>query len=417
MKNIKVAAINETTLELLEKAEAGDRIDLKSITQIDTSIILQKINEQRDQVYKMKIEEYENSHKKDIDNAILRTKENFINEKSQLMQEITELKTKNAELENSVKLSVEKEYLSKINNLNEEIIKIKSLLNEEKTQSQLELTKALNSQKDEFTEILQEKERQIDKLTLSNTALNTKSLGGQLEVWCDKKMLIAKQNAFEECTWEKDNTAVKNDDNEKRTKADFIFKIYKNESHNPDEILTSVCLEMKNEFFGSENKKKNSDHYAKLDQDRAKKECEYALLVSELEWDVKDDLPFFKVPGYEKMYLVRPQYFVEFLTIIESFALKTQDLKDQLNKKKVEFEETDKIIKEFDDFKDSLLNNQLERIQVGIQKVKDESQKIANCLGVINTTCDTITLKYINETINKLNKFSIEKLTKKIEQL
>ena len=64
----------------------------------------------------------------------------------------------------------------------------------------------------------------------------------------------------------------------------------------------------------------------KLDKDRIKKGCEYALLVSELEWNSDNDVPIKKVPEYEKMYVVRPQYFITFLSIVYSFGMKYKDL-------------------------------------------------------------------------------------------
>jgi len=416
-KNIKVAALNDSTLQLLEDAKSGDCIDLKSITQIDTSIIVEQINKEKDAIYTQKFEEYKLSHNKDIELAVAKSNKESDAEKTKLLEKITELTTKNEQLEKAVRLSVEKEYNDKLFEYKERLLEANNLLDKKETEFELRLEKELNKQKDDFNDILGAKEKEINRLTLSANRTNTKALGEQLEVWCSKKMDFAMQNAFEECKWEKDNVAVKNEFDDKKTKADFIFTIYKDENHNEKEVLSSVCLEMKNEFIGSENKKKNSDHYAKLDQDRNKKNCEYALLVSELEWDVDDDMPFFKVAGYEKMYVVRPQYFVEFLTIIESFALKTQDLKEQLNKKKVEFESTDKIIKEFEDFKEGLLNNQLHRISENIEKIKAESLKIANSVQQINKTCETISTSYLNEIVNKVNKLSIEKLTKKIEQL
>ena len=84
------------------------------------------------------------------------------------------------------------------------------------------------------------------------------------------------QCGFEACSWEKDNLSIKDDGDTKGTKADYIFKVYATKEMRSAELLTSVVCEMKNESPSSTNKKKNADHYAKLDKDRMKKNCEYA---------------------------------------------------------------------------------------------------------------------------------------------
>ena len=116
--------------------------------------------------------------------------------------------------------------------------------------------------------------------------------------------------------------------------GDYIFKVYASSSHKENELLTSVACEMKNESPNSTNKKKNSDHFLKLDKDRKKKGCEYALLISELEWDQANDVPIRKVVGYEKMYVVRPQYFITFLSKAMAFLVVVYLLKIISNSKK-----------------------------------------------------------------------------------
>ena len=66
------------------------------------------------------------------------------------------------------------------------------------------------------------------------------------------------QNEFFNCTWIKDNQVMKDEDEDKGSKADYIFKVFASEEHKENEELTSVCLEMKNENPSSTNKKKNA---------------------------------------------------------------------------------------------------------------------------------------------------------------
>ena len=132
---------------------------------------------------------------------------------------------------------------------------------------------------------------------------------------------------------DKDNVSIKEDGETKGTKADYIFKVFCDEEKSME--LASVACEMKSEDPNSTNKRKNSDHYKKLDADRKKKNCEYALLVSELEWNDDNDVPIRKVKDYDKMYVVRPQYFITFLNIIASLANKYQSVLLEKKKEKI----------------------------------------------------------------------------------
>lgn len=407
-----VIIIDETTLELTSDAHKGDRINLKEIMEVDASIIRNKIDEQRDKIYEEKLNQFKEVHKKEIEAALAskevefsKTINKFENENEVLKSRILQLeKDKENEIKvalNSQKTELSADYL---------VLKTQYETQKERYDNELEKVK-LKYEKD-----INDKQREIDRLALNYKVLNTKQLGEKLENWANLQMEERLQNSFEECTWKKDNENVKGENEAKGTKADFIFKIYKDKNHKEEELLSSVVLEMKNEFLDSENKKKNSDHYEKLDKDRKKKNCEYALLVSELEWNIENDLPFFKVYNYEKMYVVRPQYFVQFLTIIESFALKEQELKAQLNREKIQFKNIDEILDDFNSFKESLLNNQIHNIESNISTIKEESSKIRKSADSIDKACDTIISTHINQIKNKVSDFNIEKLTKKIEK-
>ena len=86
-------------------------------------------------------------------------------------------------------------------------------------------------------------------------------IGENLEATCNDEMESYMQNGFFNCTWQKDNEVVKNDDEKKGSKADYIFKVYATDEHKPEELLASVCLDMKDENPDSKNKLKNSSHY------------------------------------------------------------------------------------------------------------------------------------------------------------
>ncbi|MCQ2956579.1 MAG: DUF2130 domain-containing protein [Mycoplasmoidaceae bacterium] len=134
----------------------------------------------------------------------------------------------------------------------------------------------------------------------------------------------------------------------KGTKGDFVFKDYDDQGN---EIL-SIEIEVKTQNNTTESKKKNQDHYKKLDEDRTKKQCEYALLISELEKDNKNFDGIYKVRNYEKMYVVRPQTFVAFINVLKDSLNKNFELIQTINQKKMEFIDQDTFMANLQDFKE-----------------------------------------------------------------
>lgn len=141
---------------------------------------------------------------------------------------------------------------------------------------------------------------------------NIKNLGEELEQYVSNRVLEVQPYMFPNSTFEKDN------DQSKGSKGDFIFRSFENDVEN-----LSVMIECKNEEDASKNKKKNESHFAKLDKDRNIKDCEYAILVSMLEQDSEFyNVGIREVPStqYEKMYVVRPQYLVQVLALLNNVA-------------------------------------------------------------------------------------------------
>lgn len=159
---------------------------------------------------------------------------------------------------------------------------------------------------------------------------SVKLLGEDLEQHCYalyNQMLLP---VMPGCTFEKDNDAVKEEGEEKGTKGDFIFKA----KENGTEYL-SIMFEMKNEADVTATKHKNADFFDKLDKDRRKKGCEYAVLVSMLEMD--NDMyngGITVVPGYEKMYVVRPDNFISIITLLVQTSRKSLEAKQALEEAK-----------------------------------------------------------------------------------
>lgn len=422
-KILNVSIVNKNTLVLEEDAKKGDKIDLLSLNNVDLSNIEKRIEEGIDSVYNRKLKEREDALVSANKIAIENTK---LEVKTEYSSKITELETKL----NNQETVIEAKYLAKIKELETQLqgqktiieteysLKIEQLKQEKeslKRQFDLDKREELSKVINEKDEVIREKDKEISELTRSKYGTNVKRIGERLEHWCENEFEEHSMNGFLNCTFEKDNISVKEEGDTKGTKADYIFKVFADGDKNIE--LVSVTCEMKSEDPNSVNKKKNSDHYKKLDTDRKKKNTEYALLVSELEWNDDNDVPIRKVKEYEKMYVVRPQYFITFLNIISSLASKYQRVLLEKEKEKALFKETDDIIKSFDEMRDAIIDKQLTRLNKEIEEIKKQCDSIKSAADKISTSTSKITDTIIKDIERKIENFNIVKITKKIDKL
>ena len=169
-------------------------------------------------------------------------------------------------------------------------------------------------------------EKEVELYKNFKAKRSVKLLGEDLEQHCYTLYNQTLQPVMPSATFEKDNTAVKDADEMKGSKGDFIFR----DKEDGVEYI-SIMFDMKNEGDESVNKKKNADFFDKLDKDRTKKGCEFAVLVSMLELD--NDLynnGIVSVPGYEKMYVVRPNNFIPIITLLVQTSKKAVGYKKEL---------------------------------------------------------------------------------------
>ena len=152
--------------------------------------------------------------------------------------------------------------------------------------------------------------------------LSTKMLGESLEQHCEIEFNRLRPTAFPRAYFEKDNEVVEG------TKGDFVFRDFDEEGNE----IVSIMFEMKNEADDSTHRKTNESHFKKLDADRRKKGCEYAVLVSLLEPDNElyaagiTDVSY----RFEKMYVIRPQFFIPLITLLRNAALSSMDARREL---------------------------------------------------------------------------------------
>lgn len=173
--------------------------------------------------------------------------------------------------------------------------------------------------KSEFEAQLKSANEQIAFYKDMKAKMSTKMVGETLEMHCSTQYDQFMRFALPNATFEKDNEVAGG------TKGDFIFRDYALDGTE----YVSIMFEMKNEADATATKHKNEDFFKKLDEDRRKKNCEYAVLVSMLEpeSEVYNAGIVSVAKGYEKMYVVRPQCFIPIITLLVQASRKAMEYK------------------------------------------------------------------------------------------
>ena len=234
--------------------------------------------------------------------------------------EIIRLKADLENGESKIRVAVLQEQNKSKDQLQKKDQKIAELKNELTVKDKEAQTREQNL-KENYTLQLQEKQTQIDYYKDLKTRLSTKMVGETLEQHCSTQFNTTIRPLMPNAYFEKDNDASEG------SKGDFIFRDF-----DDDFDYISIMFEMKNENDTTQTKHKNEDFLKKLDEDRRKKGCEYAVLVSLLEPDNETyntgivDVSY----KYEKMYVIRPQFFIPIITLLVQAAKKSLDYKRQL---------------------------------------------------------------------------------------
>lgn len=228
--------------------------------------------------------------------------------------------------------------------------------------------------------------------------LSTKMVGENLEQHCENKFNEMRMVAFPRAEFGKDNDAKTG------SKGDYI---YRETAEDGTEIL-SIMFEMKNEMETTATKHKNEHFFAELDKDRREKKCEYAILVSMLEQDSElyntgiVDVSY----KYDKMYVIRPQFFIQIISILRNAALNSLKYKQEAEMVKRQNIDVTNFESELNDFKDKFgknykdasdrFSNAIDEIDATIQhlmKVKDNLLKSEKHLTAAERKLDTLTIK------------------------
>ena len=252
--------------------------------------------------------------------------------------------------------------------------------------------------KEQYEERLRMKDEEIAYYKDFKARQSTKMIGESLEQHCETEFNKLRATGFQNAYFEKDNDARTG------SKGDYIYK-----ETDPDGIeFISIMFEMKNEMDETATKKKNEDFFKELDKDRREKDCEYAVLVSMLEPDSElyntgiVDVSY----RYPKMYVIRPQFFIQIITILRNAAMNSLQYKRELETMRNQNLDITRFEEKLLDFKDKFGRNytlasdrfqkaidEIEKTIDHLQKVKDHLLASENNLRLANNKLDDLTIK------------------------
>lgn len=314
--------------------------------------------------------------------------------------ELAEMKSKieNAETQKKYEVS------EAIKNVEKERDALANSLKIQETEKQLlekSIREQFNNKLSVKDETIKMKDDEIARLKDFKQKLSTKMVGETLEQHCEAEFNKLRATAFQNAYFEKDNDAKQG------SKGDFIYR----ETDNEGNEIISIMFEMKNENDETSTKKRNEDFFKKLDKDRTDKNCEYAVLVSLLEAENE----FYNTGivdvshKYEKMYVVRPQFFIPIITLLRNAAMNSLKYKQELNIMRNQNIDITKFEEKIDAFRKGFAYN----YDLASRKFKTAIDEIDKTINHLNKTKEALLSSENNLRLanNKADDLTIKKLT------
>ena len=273
-----------------------------------------------------------------------------------------------------------------------------ALKDAEKSQATSALKEQLAIELKAKDDIIAYKEGEIERYKDMKARLSTKMVGESLEQHCETEFNKIRAAAFPRAYFEKDNDASEG------SKGDFIFRECDEEGNE----IVSIMFEMKNESDDSSHRHKNEDFFKKLDADRRKKGCEYAVLVTLLEPESElynqgiVDVSY----RFEKMYAIRPQFFLPMISILRNAALNSMAYKAELAVVRNQNIDITNFEEQMETFKSGFARNydlasrkfqtaidEIDKTILHLQKTKDALVSSENNLRLANNKAQDLTIK------------------------
>lgn len=418
-----------------------------TVFQIDEQDYESIVKQVRDHTFEEELNERKAQFQRELESAVKLAKADT---EKKLLEQVNQLKMANANLETRIqsseeekkqavqltKAAVEKEYNSKISELTLSKTKLENDLKLKDTENKLAVEQAISakdktidslsnelslkekefqlketSMKESYESKLKDKDEQIAYYKDFKARQSTKMIGESLEQHCSTEFNKLR-SLFKNCYFEKDNDAKTG------SKGDFIFRAYADDEHTGE--IVSIMFEMKNEADQTATKHKNEDFFKELDKDRREKKCEYAVLVSLLELDNE----YYNVGivdvsyQYEKMYVIRPQFFIPLITLIKDLASKSLEYKNELELVRSQNIDITHFEQNINTFKDSFSRNyrlaserfakaieEIDKTIDHLQKTKEHLLKTEDNLRLANNKAQDLTIKKLthkNPTMAKM---------------
>ena len=372
------------------------------ISESDYESIVKQI---RDKEFDKEISLRDEQHKLDKENSIKlaesKIKESYVDSINKKDLEIVELKNKLELFESKKELEIQKatsEMDKRIDSLNSEL---------ELRSKEYELKE--KNIKESYEGKLKDKDEQISYYKDFKTRQSTKMIGESLEQHCSVEFNRLRP-LFKNSYFEKDN------DVKSGSKGDFIFRDFDDDGNE----IVSIMFEMKNEADTTSTKHKNEHFFKELDKDRKEKSCEYAVLVSMLEADndYYNDGIVDVSHLYDKMYVIRPQFFIPLITLIRNMASKSLDYKKELELFKSQNIDITHFEENINTFKEGFGRNyrlaserfakaieEIDKTIDHLQKTKEHLLKTNDNLRLANNKAEDLTIKKLthnNPTMEKM---------------
>ena len=383
------------------------------IFQVDETGYAQLLSQVRDEAFEEELhkraKEMEARNEDNLKLAQMKQEKNFsevLSNKEKVLAnkdlEIAELKNKLAMNDSEKKLAINEAVHEKDKELADkdlEIQQLKGQLKNQETESSLKE----KSLEENYRNQLTAKDNEIAFYKEFKARQSTKMVGESLEQHCQNQFNSIRMTAFPNAYFEKDNEVSATG-----SKGDFIFR----EANEEGIEFISIMFEMKNEMDQTATKHKNEDFFKELDKDRKEKGCEYAVLVSLLESDNDFynngivDVSY----KYEKMYVIRPQFFIPMITLLRNAALNSLQYQKELAIVKNQQLDLVNFESNMQEFKDAFGKNYRlasEKFQTAIEEIDktiDHLEKVKKALMSSENN-----LRLAN---NKAEDLSIKKLTK-----
>ncbi|NSV47095.1 DUF2130 domain-containing protein [Enterococcus faecalis] len=388
LNQVRTKEFNDEIHEKLKQLKKQHQSELELIEEKANNALEKKVAEKEKELKELnnKIANFANEKeilKKDTERAML----DQISEKE---KKIAELGSKMQALENNKKLELIESSTTK----EKEIADLKAKLQLREKEAELEK----NSIKEKYEIEIKQKDETIAFYKDFKAKQSTKMIGESLEQHCEIEFNRLRMTAFQNAEFGKDNDAKTG------SKGDYIYREY---DKSGTEII-SIMFEMKNEGDETATKKKNEHFFKELDKDRNEKKCEYAILVSMLEADNElynngiVDVSY----AYDKMYVIRPQFFIPIITLLRNAAMNSLKYKQEVALMREQNIDITNFEEDLNAFKEGFARNydlasrkfkaaidEIDKTITHLQKTKDALLSSENNLRLANNKADDLTVK------------------------